>query len=585
MTTRVEILARLAGLLDSFSRYHRDHKRPCRLEPDAPAAVRELWEAVGYSPILGDLPPEREAGLQPLAKVFDEWFWQAESRDAWGVGEARGVPFDRLPARFRVVSDSVWGLALTDESAGADDPPVVEFSERHPEPKVEHPSYLRSTIVDLLYRAAGRRRVEASWLAELPGPRPLAPLFPELVQIGDGIYAVYQLKDGAHARFTFAVFGSYDGYFDFVAGLPDEHFRTFEAPPGHTFNFAVVPALDILKGALPELRLGPPTPGAPDRRWAVGRIDGIRAWLSQTKGLKWGQLTVHPEHRKHLRAWLKAHGAAIESETKPDGGNTGARGPYDWDYTQPDADARAWIASAPSARKAAARPVTKSGRATAGRPVTKPGRVRPQDRALRAEAERLRQLLEQLEPQFAATWRPIRLEPGAPTRARVFWETLGWSELLVSDLAEPLVASGRRAVRALLAQYRADSDRFRLTLKDLPKRFRFLSADEQGVAFSITDESRRVPDPPVVAVIAEDGRIRRERPSYVRFAAAVALLFALRSWRQTPSRGKLPKGRQPFPLLIPEARELGEGRWLVPDPDGQELLLLVRGGPAPRRKK
>jgi hypothetical protein len=280
-----------------------------------------------------------------------------------------------------------------------------------------------------------------------------------------------------------------------------------------------------------------------------------------------------------MRAWLKASGAAIEHEWKPDGSDQGARGPYEWDYTRPEAAALERIAAA---RARPARPA----RPPSARPTPKPARVAPRERPIQAEAEQLRRLLEENEPQFATTWRPLRLERGAPAAVRAFWEALGWSELFAGDLAEPSVASGRRAVQALLAAYRADNDGFRLRLADLPRRFRFLSADEQGVGFAITDESRRGADPPIVTVLAEDGRILPDQPSYIRFAAAVALLVALRGWREVARRGPLPPGRRPFPVLVPEARVIDAGRWLVPDPRGGGLLLLVRGGgEAPRRAK
>jgi hypothetical protein len=339
---------------------------------------------------------------------------------------------------------------------------------------------------------------------------------------------------------------------------PDDRFAVYARPPSHTFDVTGM-SLD-----LPGLRKVKSGKGL----LALGQVDGAWIWVRHGgAGFRYVAVGVDPRHRDVATAWIKRQHGRITQQLSPANGRP-PKGVYDWDYAQLEHPIKPALVE-PQAERRQPRP-------TQVRPPRRTRRLSPGEAEVQAEAEALRELLEKNEPRWLASWRAVQLGATEPAHVKAFWETLGWSEAIARDVAAPERAAGRARVKELLADYRAFSNRFRLKARDLPKQYRLVSADEQGVGFSITDESGSAPDPPVICVLAEDGRIESERESYVRFAAAVALLFALRAFRATPLRGKVPRARQPFPTLIPDARQINADHWLVPDPVGEQLLNLVR---------
>ena len=104
--------------------------------------------------------------------------------------------------------------------------------------------------------------------------------------------------------------------------------------------------------------------------------------------------------------------------------------------------------------------------------------------SLRTEARALRELLEEGGMEF----RPIELKADAPARVKIFWETLGWSDALADMLVEPTYQVGRARARKRLEGWLEDK-LAKLTLGDLPDRFRVVEDDGQGVGFLIVDET------------------------------------------------------------------------------------------------
>lgn len=553
-TDPFEILARIVG--DWFPQ-HAAGRTPCRLEPDAPAQVAALWAAVGRSPALESqpafaVPPLREAGRRLMEEICAEWFRRPGPREAWGVARgATGLPAG-LPARFRVVDPGDFQIEITDESRDVDDPPLVAVDDLHPRARLLDPSYVGFTITSLLVTATGRREV-TQHPRGLAGDRPLAPLYPGLLRVAEGIWIV---EPYARPGFSFPGhlrFETYDGYSAFVARQPDDAFAACGAPPGHLFEVTDLPA------HLPGLRVV----RHGNRLAGLGQVDGVWIW-ARHGGLRSPviEISVDPAHREVAAAWIRSLKGRIKQQFGP-GYRTVKKGPYTWDYTLPEHPIRTPAPPPPAPPPPAA--------------VQPPAPARtPEEAAIRAEAEALRRLLERSEPQWSASWRPVRLGRSEPAHVRVFWETLGWSDLLAPDLSPPERAGGRAEVRALLEDYAAGDPGFRLRPKDLPRAYRLVSVDEQGVGFSITDESSAAPDPPIVTVLSEDGRVLPERPSYVRFAAALALLAALRGFDARPHRGRPPRGRERFPRLVPGAVQVTEDHWLVPDPLAEQLLVFRR---------
>ena len=554
----------LSRIIDGWLPQHAAARSPLLLERDAPAQLKALWAAVGRSPALAshplfEVPPLREEGRQRMLEICAEWFRYPESRAAWQVGPDAGELPALLPARFRVIGTGAYAIEITDESQDVDDPPVVEIGERRPQPTLLHPSSVRYTITLLLLAAAGRRIVR-QMPPTFDGPRPLTPLFPELQQVAGGIWMVEGFKYGDVSQPGFLRFETYDGYCEHVFNEPDDRFVAYACPRSHTFDVTGM-SLDM-----PGLRKVKTGKGKGLR--ALGKVGEAWIWAWQGgAGTGYVGVGVDPRYRDVATAWIKRQHGHITQQLSPAGGRP-PKGAYDWDYAQPEHPIKPALVE-PRAKLPPPRPAKL-------RPPPRARRLSPAEEAIRTEAEALRGLLEKNEPKWLASWHAVQLGPTEPASVKVFWETLGWSEAIADDVAAPERATGRARVKELMADCRAFSDRFRLKAKDLPKHYRFVSADEQGVGFSITDESGSAPDPPVICVLAEDGRIDPERESYVRFAAAVALLFALRTFRATPLRGKVPKARQPFPTLIPDARQINADHWLVPDPVGEQLLNLVR---------
>lgn len=186
---------------------------------------------------------------------------------------------------------------------------------------------------------------------------------------------------------------------------------------------------------------------------------------------------------------------------------------------------------------------------------------------LRRDVVRLRALLERSIPRYVTSRREVAFEPDESAHVRAFWETLGWSPLFDGYLGEPELARAPAQAERSMAEWRSWEGPFELTLGDLPRRYRFVEPDQQGVGFSITDESSEtVTDPPLLAVVADTGEIVPHLPSYLRYAGDAVLRIAVRGWYSTtvtcrPGVLDLPGTTRPFPILSPGTVALSDDLW------------------------
>ena len=201
--------------------------------------------------------------------------------------------------------------------------------------------------------------------------------------------------------------------------------------------------------------------------------------------------------------------------------------------------------------------------------------LNPKARKVYQEACAIRALLE-LRPRFKKGWRKVKLGADEPTVIRALYAGLGWSPLFRPDLEPPELKTSRTLAQRQLAEYASWGNGFKLTLRDLPRRFRVVSVDEQGVGFGITDE-KDDGDPRTLAVLADENKIMREEPSYLRRVGATALRVAFEEWTIDAFPRTVPKGGEElFPTLAPLARKLSEDRWVLPEIGAGNGVIIAR---------
>ncbi|WP_338865642.1 hypothetical protein [Myxococcus stipitatus] len=192
----------------------------------------------------------------------------------------------------------------------------------------------------------------------------------------------------------------------------------------------------------------------------------------------------------------------------------------------------------------------------------------PED--IRAEAHKLRAMLEDNVPSYAATRREVSMAPDESAHLRAFWGVVGWCPFFGSWIGDPELSRAPAQAERSMKEWRSWGGAFRLTLDDLPRRFRLAQLDHQGVGFSITDESASdVADPPLLAVSADEGTITPHAPSYLRFVGTSLLMAAVQGWYSTtvmcrPGVLDLPGSVHPFPLLAPGVVALSDALWVLP---------------------
>jgi hypothetical protein len=339
---------RLAAIVAEWYPAHGAQREPLELERDAPRLLRELWRRVGFSPELQrsplfPAPPLRAACRERAAAKLAEWFEDARVRDRWDVSdetdEAVQQALGRLPRRFRAIAVGTYHIRLADESSAADDPPLLVVYDARPKPQLLGVACVHHTIHDLLYAAAGQRRVTVGGKIRIKSERPLAPLFSALRELGEGVWLVdgLRLKDGSF-RPEWMCFRTVTEYTAFALAQPDDQIGAFTLPRGHM--------IEVQEGALSLRRSAPPgfrrflagNTGTTRVNRAAGFVDGMPVWLDG--GLpryKKVDVRVEPQHRAQAKAWLKTLGAKILGEYDPYFHRAPA-GAYAWDYCDPRVD-------------------------------------------------------------------------------------------------------------------------------------------------------------------------------------------------------------------------------------------------------
>jgi len=194
--------------------------------------------------------------------------------------------------------------------------------------------------------------------------------------------------------------------------------------------------------------------------------------------------------------------------------------------------------------------------------------------ALQAEAESLAEFLRAEVRTFGKGHRPVELEPDAPVAAALLWKAVGWSPVFEDwVMVEPERQKGEARIQERLEEYRSWGSGFTVTGSDLPARRRLVEDDGQGVGFAITDESAGGIDAPTLAVIADTNEVVPESESYTRWCAQSMAECAFNCMYQTvvevrPVDAIAKRGAQPWPLLVPGARQLGPDLYCQPPQPG-----------------
>lgn len=185
------------------------------------------------------------------------------------------------------------------------------------------------------------------------------------------------------------------------------------------------------------------------------------------------------------------------------------------------------------------------------------------------EAEAIAALLRAELPSYARERREVVLEPDAPAAVQALFARVGWCPAFDRHrVAPPERAFAEPRLAARLAEYRRFSPRFTLTPDALPFPRRLVEDDGQGVGLLVTDESRDLVDPPVLAVTSR-GTIVTESDSYVRWCASALVQAALSRWYHTPiaiepTDALAGRGVAAFPQLAPAAVRLADDVWIEP---------------------
>ncbi|RKH99592.1 hypothetical protein D7Y04_21065 [Corallococcus sp. AB038B] len=330
----MQAMRRFGAMLDAVCPRHRKHKQPLSLEPDAPRALADFFEVVGFSEAVGaggnqpqQWRPTGEASQEWLRRTFETWFGEdAEARDTWGVErDDFSAAWNRLPAKFRILHPNPSRPLLTDESTPAEDPPLLELNlatgalKPLPERAVAH--LIRATWSRVMSgRSAGIVNLRAE------GEQVLEPVFSGLYRLAEGISGL-DSGPGAAANTQGMLrrffFDDFERYIEFVLGQPDARLSHFFRPAGQLVVLEPNQRLDPEHVSEPGFRrFTSRSEGLIVKDWfqAVGRIEGMGVWLQRTQHDRSVDLVVAPRNLEPMRTWLQRNGLELELEveTQPD---------------------------------------------------------------------------------------------------------------------------------------------------------------------------------------------------------------------------------------------------------------------------
>jgi hypothetical protein len=304
-----------------FTQLHPGHapqKKAPALEPDAPAKLRELWEATGVSEATGKLRTRAESEDE-LAQIFRDWAVAPVNRGAWGADAAA---FRRaLPERVRLVSKRSSAVVVTDESAGADDPPVLAMRADHSPLVRHHDRYTEWQIWTGLDRVASVRETKYFPHGSSNGRQILADVYrPGLYEIADRIWWLHMppfARDlGVPVNSKPVIYASAREYLDFLVALPPDRQGLFGLPRGSNFEVRDPGPINLARQAPAGFRV---CNSADFRRretgWfhGIGRVGDTWVWLVMREN---GELTVgfDPAGAEQVRAWLASQGVKVTGE-------------------------------------------------------------------------------------------------------------------------------------------------------------------------------------------------------------------------------------------------------------------------------
>ncbi|WP_338873369.1 hypothetical protein [Myxococcus stipitatus] len=271
-------LQELRKLLERQLPDHVQARRPVKLSASAPASVKALWDAVGFSKALAgfvdnpDEAPSRKATLKRLT----EWLAQGPLLGAWRSADgSTPEPSALLPSAFRRVEDGIdplFGLQVTDESVSTEDPPVLQVSNRARVPELFYPSYVRYMTYRLLQAAFAHKQWRVGLQLAHEGSQPMPHLAPTLWQLADGLYQLEPLPLTGHGISlppSFLGFESFGALVRGLVGRPEGERLVFSTP--HVYGHFIE-----VDGLTEEQWRG----------WVVGRD------LPVASGSSWGHVRV-----------------------------------------------------------------------------------------------------------------------------------------------------------------------------------------------------------------------------------------------------------------------------------------------------
>lgn len=324
-------LAGFSAWLDAYAPRHGALRTPVHLEPDAPAGVRELWDAVGWSDALLETRPERTFADPGAEKVIRGWFADARVRERWGVAsprEAMEVVRTKLPKKHRFVRAVSTKVFFTDEDAGTADPPVLDL-DASGVVSAAWPSYVQMIVWQACRRVASERSTEVA--APVPSAagalRPFAPAYSGCWELADGVWGL----EPSPARRAGAVaadaswsvlYQSPARYFRYVLGLPDEELRRHFVGTSCLHYLAVKDGkrLDPQHPSVPSFR-GYTSPCGPKGETTLFRglaeVDGLRLWLESRSGAEGAFVYAEPEQLAEVKAFLKREKMTVYEQIKP----------------------------------------------------------------------------------------------------------------------------------------------------------------------------------------------------------------------------------------------------------------------------
>jgi len=309
---------------------HAAGKKPAQLEPDAPGRMREMWEATGVSEATGKLRTRAESE-EELAGIFRKWAAAPVSRSAWGADAAA---FRRaLPERLRVLRTGTAGVVVSDETGGADDPPVLLMKpDRSPLVRY-HDRYTEWQIWRGLGLASGDRQAHYHPFGAADGQAILKEVYsPGLQLIADGLWWLHVPPFPRDAEIPVnphpLIYASAKAYLEFLLGLPVEKQALFTLPKASVFEVTNPGPINLAHGAPEGFRVSDRADDrGPVTGWfqAIGRVGGAFVWLVMREN---SDLTVgfDPAAGAQVRAWLDGLGVPIARERPlkvPSSGVTG----------------------------------------------------------------------------------------------------------------------------------------------------------------------------------------------------------------------------------------------------------------------